>query len=177
MISDAESRSNNFGTPGVITRIDPADFPLTVQDQYELRENRGFSNETIAVARLGSVHNQGDLDRLGIDAQFEQLRSTIIIPFPPTDADGRYSFCLHKLNIAGAALSLYLAPPCGSRELILTEAPFKALAAFQLGYNAVALRGIESHINRIDEIVAAARSMNCDEIVVFLDTVEEIDGI
>lgn len=175
MITNAEGADKSPDQPHSPQSFNPADFPLTEQDCIELRDKRGLSEGTVAAAQLGSVRNQRDLDRLGIEMPFDELPSTVLIPYPPARGDGTMQFRLHKRSVRNACYTPYTTPPRASEQMVVAESEFKALAAWQLGYNAIGLQGIESHTRQINMIADAARSLGCDSVVMVLDTVRDVD--
>lgn len=174
MISNAERAGKFPYSPHSGKSFAPADFPLTEQDRSELRTNRGLSEAIIAAARLGSVRTQADLDELGFAVPFDEILSSILIPFPERDPKGNFIPALHKRMLTGIPYPPYEAPPTDSNITVLAESPLKALAVRQLGFNAVGLHGIFSHIKRCDELAAAVRAQGGAHCVVLLDTVRDI---
>lgn len=142
----------------VVHRIDPDRYALTDSDRHQLREKRGLSDATIHFAKFGSVWNQRQLDELGLEWRFDDLPSTIVIPYLHTrDSDGRCLYRLHRRSVPGSQMPLYVLFRPDASDIILVESEFKAAAAWQLGYTAIALQGIHSHIHCIEKILDAVR--------------------
>lgn len=162
MITEGEEPRKSRSAESVepIHRIDPQGFPLTECDRLELRERRGLSDETIRFCRLGSIQNQTQLAQLQLDWDLDNLPSTIVIPYIATaDAAGLCLFRFHRRSLPGSSLPPYVLSRPDAKDIVLAESEFKAAAAWQLGYAAIALQGIWSHIRRVDEIVELARKL------------------
>jgi hypothetical protein len=158
-------------------RLRPAEYPLTDQDLNELKTKRGFTDETIQQCQFGSVKNQEQLTALGFEATFAELASTVLIPFPGTqNENGEYRFQLHRLHLPDTPPLLYVLERPGCDTVVITESPFKAAAAFQLGYPAIGLNGIWSFINRVPELRQVLKRLNPRRVVIHLDTERSVDG-
>ncbi len=161
--SDGPRKARSPESVEPIRRINPDDFPLTESDRRELRERRGLADDTVRFCQFGSIQNQRHLEQLGLDWELDALPSTIVIPYIVTrDSAGACLFRLHKRSVPGSAMPLYVLSRPDAKDVVLVEGEFKAAAAWQLGYSAIALAGIWSHIRRIDEIVEASRSMGAE---------------
>jgi len=144
----------------VVHRIDPDKYALTDSDRHQLQEKRGLSDATIRFAKFGSVWNQHQLHELGLDWQFDDLPSTIVIPYLHTrDSERRCLYRLHKRSVPGSQMPPYVLFRPDASDIILVESEFKAAAAWQLGYTAIGLQGIYSHIHYTEKILDTARQL------------------
>jgi len=119
---------------------------------------------------------QEDLDELGVDWNIDALPSLLVIPYLNTrDSNGDVLIRLHKRSLPGVMYPPYLAPvtdPAG--PVVLCESEFKALAAAQLGGRAIGVQGVDSFVNRLDELIAASTPWKPATVYVCMDTEHEI---
>lgn len=162
-----------------------AALPLTSTHREELRRKRGFSDETIDRCRFrsGGEHvfeimravqqeaqaSDAEMEAAGLLAPSRkngQLYANgqlagdrVIIPYLAADGVTCYFLRPHKLGFKGHGVRVYCEyTACGWTTddlLVLTEGEFKAAAAAQLGYRAIATPGISSfageHFSRLEQ--------------------------
>jgi len=133
----------------------------------ELKEKRGFTDETIAKNRffsggdyllkleqeLQATFPEEALIESGVfcvpsgssKAQISTilLEDRIIIPYL-NKAGEAYHLRPHKLGLSGVPIEIYCSQGSIERDVIITEGEFKAVAAMQLGCPAIAIPGISS---------------------------------
>lgn len=138
---------------------------LTDNHKEELKQKRGFSEETIQKLRFFSggkylleieqeIVSSFDKDSLVVDgvcvASGKELTLSptllderIIIPY--LNANGKaYLLRPHKLGLAGVPVEIYCPDWNLGASIIMTEGEFKAVAAAQMGIPAIAIPGISS---------------------------------
>lgn len=137
---------------------------LTKKHKQELKEKRGFSDETIAQNKfvsggsyivefeneLISKFSESDLLKSGLTIHNgktlqinpQLLQDRVIIPYLDKD-DNCYLLRPHKLGLSGVPVAVYQVKNI-SHSIILTEGEFKAAAGCQYGYQTVAIPGISS---------------------------------
>lgn len=164
-----------------------AALPLTDAHRAELRAKRGFTDDTIDRCRFRSggehvfdvvrqvqrTHQATDAEMVAaglmapskkdqkLYANGQLAGDRIIIPYLAGDGETVYFLRPHKLGFKGHGVRLYCEYTArGWAEhdvLILTEGEFKAAAAAQLGYRALAAPGISSfagqHFRRLEQTV------------------------
>ena len=135
---------------------------LSEKHKKELKEKRGFADETIQQFRFFSGGNylleyEAELNKLftpdallaagvminsGKSPTFnpQLLEDKIVIPYLN---DGQVALLRpHKYGLKDTGIQVYAAS--WGKNLIITEGEFKAVAAHQLGFNAIALPGVSS---------------------------------
>lgn len=138
---------------------------LTDQHRSELKTKRGFTDDTITKckfvsggeyllaleAKLLQTFTHEDLISSGVfisTGKGEQLNpilteNRIIIPYLSKTGDPVY-LRPHKLGLGGVPLEVYQEANLSEQNIILTEGEFKAAAAVQMGFCAIAVPGISS---------------------------------
>lgn len=146
---------------------------LIDEDRKELKEKRGFDDDTIDEAQLRSVRRENEKVILELVQEFGQdkvLKAGLLNPGRPKDVDPIRKFyfreegktviipyfekgkCVrlrpHKWFPKGSTLRPFFANEeyDSENETIITEGEFKALAAKQYNYQAIAVPGISSFL-------------------------------
>ncbi|MCK9324737.1 MAG: DUF3854 domain-containing protein [Bacteroidales bacterium] len=141
---------------------------LSEHHRTELKQKRGFTDQTIDDNRfisggkylldleekIISAHNDVDLLSSGVCLKEAGalhlspvlLEDRILIPYLDKNSKA-YHLRPHKLGFKDVEIQIYHEKTIG-REIILTEGEFKAAAAVQYGFNAIAVPGISSFADR-----------------------------
>lgn len=158
---------------------------LTYKHKDELKQKRGFSDETIQKLRFFSggkylldfeqeiikEFNKEDLITSGVCVASGKaltlspvlLDDRVIIPY--LNAAGKaYLVRPHKLGLSSVPIEIYCPDWNLGADVIITEGEFKAVAAMQLGISAIAIPGIGSfskeHFPRLIKFLQDAKSRN-----------------
>jgi len=177
-----------------------SELELLPDDAEKLKRDRGFTDKTIEDANLKSAysHNEGVIlgfkdnkytEKELIDAGFgtrregdfeispQLTKDNILIPFYSDKGEMVY-FRAHKFGLAGIVPPLYLPPdlPRAIPTLVLAESEFKALAAQQLGINAIGLCGISMYAKNNFPILAKfIKQRNCKNVILLWDNDNKVD--
>jgi energy-coupling factor transporter ATP-binding protein EcfA2 len=138
---------------------------LTEDHRSELKEKRGFSDQTIDVLKLRSARDENKVVISELESKYgrsllkdaailnekgdpsaQLLQANIIIPYLTEDSRV-YLLRPHKFGLKGKGVEVYsegLLKKISTDKVILTESEFKAVACWQLGYAAVGIPGIAS---------------------------------
>ena len=164
---------------------------LTSAHRKELKEKRGFTDETIAKfrffsggeyllkmeAELQSAFTKEDLLKSGIcndthgnlTLSDQLIGNNIIIPY--LDKEGKAILLrAHKYGFSGVPIQVYQEFNLTGHNIILTEGEFKAAAACQLGLPAIAVPGISSFVkDYFPELVKLLFKHNVRDVCVIFD--------
>lgn len=163
---------------------------LTEEHRKQLKENRGFSDETINTNRFISGGNylveiEAELSKFpkeelittgvcidngkGIAIHPILLEDRIIIPY--LDKDNKVVLLRpHKLGLKNVPIQIYQEKNFNGKSIILTEGEFKAAAACQLGFPAIAIPGISSFSDQyLPKLVAMLNSNGVRNVWIIFD--------
>ncbi len=170
---------------------------LLAKHHEELKGKRGFTDEIIAKMRFFSggkyllefekeittTFTKEDLITSGVCIDSGKsltlspilLEERIIIPY--LNAGGNAYFLRpHKLGLKDIPVEIFCPKWDMSRDIIITEGEFKAVAAVQMGFAAIAIPGIASfskeHFPRLVKFLAEA---NIKDICIIFDNEEKSD--
>jgi DNA primase len=183
-----------------------AALPLSAAHRAALKDERGFTDDTIDRCRFrsGGEHvfdlvrelqrqcGASDPELIGagllapskktgeLYANGQLAGDRVIIPYLRADGETCYFLRPHKLGFKGHGVQLYSEHTMrGWAEhdtLILTEGEFKAAAAAQLGYRALAVPGVSSfagqHYERLEK---AVRDAGAKRVVILFDRETKAD--
>ena len=165
---------------------------LTDEHRQQLREQRGFTDETIDAFRFRSArpenaeivqdlrahHPEEELrkrglltpTRTGLVVQPQLLEPRILIPYNG-DLNTVYHQRPHKLGFKDVTIQPYCAGTGGGTgDCVLAEGEFKAVASAQLGHPAIAIPGISSFAREhFDRLVKVLRDEGVTDITIVFD--------
>jgi hypothetical protein len=163
---------------------------LSIPHRIDLQTNRGFTDETIALNRFvsGGVHlsdllpelvaNFTEVELLDSKVAYKEgatwkiarqlLEDRVIIPYISKDGS-IYSIRPHKFGLKDLPVAYYQEANMGP-QIILTEGEFKATAARQMGFYAIAIPGIGSFSDsHFPSLVAALQTHSVKDICIIFD--------
>ena len=170
---------------------------LTPEHLRELKNKRGFSDDTIRKERLFSggkhlLELESDIVKSfpkealvesGVcvdDGKALRLNNIltekrIVIPYLDKE-DKCYHLRPHKLGLGGLSIEIYQLRNLTEKGIILTEGEFKAIAAQQLGIPAIAIPGISSFSDKhLPKLLGVLNENAVKEICIIFDNENKSD--
>lgn len=149
---------------------------LLEHHREELKEKRGFSDQTIKTLQLRSsglyIKKIPELQHLPQDVLGVLSEDRILIPYLNPDGSV-YHLRPHKYGFPNAGIHVYVPFPLlkeNKERLILAESEFKAAASCLLGIPAIGIPGISSFSRKhFPQLLEYLETLGCKELIVCFD--------